>query len=506
MRMTLRARTFLLAAMAVLLLAVPVAAQEVERTGRGDVMLDRRLDRILGAGEYLLITRDTLIAEGDSVPGDLLVLDARLTLAGAVAGDVVGVEADLFIRPSARVGGDVVNIAGGLYRSEVGRIGGGIVDAPLVRYQVTREDDVIRIVAATEYTALELHGVMGLHLPTYDRVDALGLNWAATYRPRPLGSIQPALYGMVGYRSGRGAWQGKTELAFIRAATGFAVGVEELTQTNEWWIRGPLLNTLGYFGLGTDARDYFEARRVYVRLDQSFGRGNAVATAQLRAQVERGRSLGAGDPWTVLGGSTRPNLPIDDGTISSLLSSLFGGWRGTGAQLDAGGSVEVAGSALGGDFSFTRFVLWGEWAMHAFRDHTLEVEWQLRGPFPGTRSLPRQRWSFVGGSGTLPTFETAQFRGDRLAFVESAYIIPLPERWSLPIIGAPDLEIVHAAGMAWTEAERRGLEQNIGVRLVFLSPYLRVVTDPSDPIDALEIGIGLTSPFDGNYPWRRRTP
>jgi len=55
--------------------------------------------------------------------------------------------------------------------------------------------------------------------------------------------------------------------------------------------------------------------------------------------------------------------------------------------------------------------------MKAIANHTLEIEANFRGPLPGTETLPLQRWTFVGGSGTLYTFDIAEFRGDRLAFV-----------------------------------------------------------------------------------------
>lgn len=495
--------------LAVLLLTVSTdraVAQEIQLTGRGDVALDRRLERLLRSGDFTLITRDTLIGGTDTIPHALLVLNARLMIEGVVDDDVVGVESELFIRPAARVRGDLVNIGGGLYRSEVAVVEGTVIDAALAPYHVVDDEDSVQIVASSRYVALQLHGLLGFEIPTYDRVDAVGLGWAAIYRPQPLGGVHPSLHGRISYRSGRGAWQGRAEFSLTRSTTGLAVGVEEATQTNEWWIRGAPLNSIGYFALGSDVRDYFEARRGYIRFDQRFTRGRAAVVTQLRAQIERSQSLEAGHPWTVLSGSHRPNPSIDDGTISSLLLSTFGGWNGRSAQLEGGGSLEIGGRKAGGEFSFARFLAWGEWAMLAFRNHTLGIEWQMRGPLPGTQSLPGQRWSFVGGSSTLPTFETGEFRGDRVVFVESRYVIPLPESWGLPVLGAPDVEAFHATGMAWTADESRRLEQNIGVRFVFLSPYLRITTDPRDPIRALELGIGITSPFSRHYPWARDLP
>lgn len=496
----------LLLAFAALLFAWPseAAAQDVVLMGRGEADLDRRLDQLIGTGNYLLISRDTLIAQGDSVPGTLLVVGATLTLEGAVAGDVIGVDANMFIRPPARVYGDVVNVAGGLYPSALARIEGERVDEPLAPYTVIREPGgTLRIEGTLERPTFEFDGLFGFHAPTYDRVDALSLEWGGELLLPPMGRTEPGLEGWVGYASGRGALNGGLALVARRGRTHFAFGGEKRTVTNERWIRGDLRNSLSFLVRGKDYRDYWEAQRAYAEISRDFGREGLGATAVLRAQLEDAESLGAGDPWTLFGDDPRPNLPINEGRISSLVLELAGDWIGRNAAAEAGVDFEFAESVLGGDFSFGRFVAWGEWAMDALADHLLEVEWRFQGPLPGTESLPLQRWSFVGGSGTLNTFDVAEFRGDRLVFVESMYRIPLPERMSLWILGPPELQLIHAIGMAWSEFTDRDLEQNIGVRLKFFSPYVRIMTNPADPLDDIDVDIGLTWPFGDDRPWRR---
>lgn len=437
------------------------------------------------------------------MPRTLLVAGATLTLEGAVAGDLIGVDANLFLRPSARVHGDVLNFGGGLYPSALAEVGGEVVNAPLAPYSVALEGNVVRIRGEAEVPLLELDGVFGFGPPTYDRVDALGLRWGAGLLLPPLRRIQPRLNGWIGYASGRGAVNGGLELEARRGRTRFAVGAEERTATQDAWIRGDLRNSLSFLAKGSDQRNYYEAEAAYAELSREFGRDGLGGIARLRAQLERDESLGAGSPWVVLGDGFRFNPPIDDGRISSILVGLAGEWIGRFAAAQVGADLEFAEDVLGGDFSFGRFVLSGEWAMDALANHLLQVEWRFQGPLPGTASLPRQRWSFVGGSSTLPTFATGQFLGDRLVFAETRYIVPLPQRFSLPIVGPPDLKFFHAFGMAWTDDVRRDLEQNIGIRLEFFVPYVRITTNPADPLDALELDIGLAWPFDNERPWRR---
>lgn len=500
-----RIRDAALAALAIaaIFAPAPASAQKVALTGEGERDLDRRLEELL-RGDYLLVASDTLIPSGDSIPRSVLVLDATLTLEGAVAGDLVAVDANVFLRPTARIAGDVVNAGGGLYPSALAEVGGRVVDRPLARYRVIRESGTIRIQAQREVERLKLDGIKGFHVPTYNRVDALGIRWGGSYILATSGEIQPRFRGWIGYLSGRGAIQGGAELAAERGRNEAAVGFEEVTATNDAWIRGTLRNSLSFLINGNDYRNYYEARRYFTRVSRRFGAGETSWTVAARAQWEDAESLSAGDPWTLSGGDPRFNPPINAGTISSLILSTEGEWVGRHAAFEGRGSLEFADEILGGDFSFGRFAVYGEWAMDAFADHALEVEGYFQGPLPGTESLPRQRWSFIGGSGTLNTFDISEFLGDRVVFVESRYVIPLGDRFRLPVLGSPDLQIVHAFGMAWTDAVDRELEQNIGLRLQFFGPFVRVMTNPRDPFDHVDFDIGLSWPFDDEYPWRRR--
>lgn len=477
-------------------------AQQVERVGSGPAALDQPLDRLLASGDYVLIASDTLLTVADTVPGALLVLDATAIVEGVVAGDLVGVDANVFLRPGARIGGAAVNLGGGLYRSELAQIEGGIMDVPLAPYHVIREPGRFRIVVRSDERALVLDGLAGFHAPSYDRVNALTLEWGAAYRPPAFAGFEPRLHGQVGYVSGRGALTGALALSLRRGPTRLTLGAEKQVATNEEWIRRALRNSLSFFVAGNDYRNYYQVERAYAELGRRFGSETRGWTLSARAQLEDSRSLSAGDPWTLFGDDFRPNPIIDDGRIASVILEGDGTWKEQSSRFQGGGRVELAGAALGGDFSFARFVLWGEAGMRALSNHTLEVEGRFQGPLPGTGSLPRQRWSFIGGSGTLGTFAIGEFRGDRLAFVRTEYIIPLPRRFELPLLGVPDLGLLYAAGMAWTQANARGLEQNVGVRLQFFGPYLRLITDPSRPIDALELDLGLSWPFEEGFPTR----
>ncbi|HKJ92070.1 MAG TPA: hypothetical protein VJ957_02825 [Longimicrobiales bacterium] len=489
--------------------AAPVhaAAQQVQRQGAADVALDRRLARMLASGHYTLIATDTFVGVGDTIPQDALVLDATLVLEGTVRGDLVVVDGGVFLRPGARVAGDMVNIGGGLYRSMDARIGGHIIDLPDAPYHVTRADGELRIVAREQPARVKLDSpVLGFHVPTYDRVDALTLGWGAGFALPQIGAIQPQIRGWVGYRTQRGKPAGGAELRLRAGAYELRGGIERATSTNDGWNRRNGYNSTTYLWNGNDYRDYYGADRRFVLLSRDLGdvEKRFHATLHVGAQLEDAVSLAGGDPWHVVGPAARPNPPIDDGRIASGLAGIEASWISHVASLTLSGTVEAARKVNGGEFRFNRFETGGAWAMQAIAHHTLEVRWQLMGPLPGTDSLPRQRYSILGGVGTLPVYDIAAFRGDRLVFVQTRYLIPLPDWLALPVLGAPDLELVDALGSAWTAfSPHTRLEQNVGVGLEFFGAFARYMVDARDT-NRGTFSAGLVWPFGARYPWRPR--
>lgn len=495
--------TLILAGVLALLTTVPAAAQEVVLRGASDVALDRRLTRLLRA-DPLVITTDTRIPAGDTIARPVLVLgEVTVIVEGVLLDDLVLVEAGTFIRPGAVIHGDLVNMNGGLYRSELATVRGVIIDLPAAAYQVVEEDGVLVIVASDAPSPLQLDGFMGVQIPTYDRVNGLTAVAGATWHFPMLGEVQPYVHGEIGWRTELGEPVYGGELGFRAGAYALAGGYTRESDTNERWIRGDLMNSLNYLLSGKDYRDYHDVERAWAGLSRQFGdlEKSLFAVVGARLQVEDATSLPGGQPWHILGDSARPNLPIDDGRITSAVAEVAVEWEGIESVAEATLTVEQAMAALDGAFTFGRVTLDADWAVHAFANHTVEMEVHAQAPLDGG-TLPRQRWSFVGGSGTLQTLDFAEFYGDRVVFVESAYVIPVSPRLAVPFLGAPDFELVHAAGMAWTEDEKRDLRQEIGARLQFFSLYVRYMFEPTDPSNA-DLDIGLGWPFARPYPWRR---
>jgi hypothetical protein len=250
-----------------------------------------------------------------------------------------------------------------------------------------------------------------------------------------------------------------------------------------------------------DFRDYHEAERVWVGLEHGFGdpQQSLHAAVSVRGQIEDASSLGGDEPWHLLGDSTRSNPAIDDGRTTSVVAALDMAWHGLQTWFEGSLEYEAAREWLDGEFEFDRVTLEGDWAMQALADHTLEIGFFMQQPLGDP--LPRQRWSFLGGPGTLQTVEFARYSGDRVVFVETQYWIPVPDRWYVPFLGTPALGLVHGTGMAWVEGEDRSLEQEVGVRLRFLSLEFRFMLDPTDPSSS-NLDIGVSVALGGSYPWQ----
>lgn len=482
--------------------ASQAAAQQVQRTGRGLHDYDQQLDSVL-SGSYTLVSANRLIENGETVRGTVLVAGATLRVNGTIDGDVWIVDGNVFLRPTAVVTGTVYNLGGGYFPSEQARVA-GVQDEPFAPYEVERrEDGSLRIVGTRQRSMLVLDGFRGVRLPTYDRVDGLTLGLGAGFLTPPIGAIEPMLRGWVEYRFERGELTGGGEASATRGRTTLAVGAERTTATEDRWIRGDLTNSISVLWDGDDHRNYYQSDRGWVELRRVLEeRPHRDTNAFVRLQVEDATSLEAGDPWMIRKpDSIRPNPAMPEIRITSIVAGGLMSWEQPRLDAELEAEAEFAIDAFDGERSFNRFVINGAAAVPALADHTISLQVHWRAPLPGTDSLPRQRWSMVGGSGTLPTFDIGEFQGDRVVFAEIRYIIPLPEYLRIPYVGVPSFNLLHASGTAWTYEQSRAIRHNFGAELRWPFFYARALFDPEE-IDDPKLNVGVSFPRR-SLPWTR---
>jgi hypothetical protein len=399
------------------------------------------------------------------------------------------------------VGGDLVNIAGGLYRSERARVGGTIIDLPDASYRVVREEDRVVIEATRTPSRWEPDGFAGLRPPTYDRVNGLTATVGGAFRLPRLANVTPRLRGHVGWRTSLGEPSYGAELELQGGATTASFGYALGSDTHDDWAVGDVRNSLNYLWDGDDYRDYYQAERAWVAVSREIGDVAKRFHMRVRAaaQVEDAGSLTGGDPWHIFGDTARSNPGVDDGRVASALGRLELQWHGLTTDLEAGAEYEAGRGWLDGAYTFDRLTAWTHFAMAGLFDQTLEISAFGQLPVSGD-TLPAQRWTLLGGPLTLPTARTGAHRGDHALFVRSRYRMPTPEALALPLLGVPEVQLVHAAGMAWRQGEDATLIQEIGARLQFFSLYVQYTVRPAETArDALVVG--LAWPFGPAFPW-----
>lgn len=447
-----------------------------------------RVQSVLSGGRYEVWTRDTLLAAGHTVQGDVVILRATARVSGVVTGTILGVESEVFIRPGAEVRGGLVVLNGGYYGTQMATIG-PVLHRPIADYRVRPVSDDpaagYRIVPPEVDFGFELLGVSGLLLPTYERVSALTVSWGVRYRPGASAWV-PEAWGVVRYRTARRRADGEVHLRWAGGRIAVEVEGGRTTATQDAWISGDLENSLSSFGFAADHRDYYDAK--FARIGAEVRHGTVARLRHgLRLEWEQAQSLGSEDPFSIFDaeGGFRPNPPLGGGRLAGLRieSELETGLGRSALRLAA--FWELADREIAGDATYARAGGELAWQAPTFRGHALRVRARADGPLAG--SVPSQRWTGLGGNGTLPTLDHLSLRGDTHLFVQSTYFVSALSTG----LGEIRLWVQHAVGSAWS-GPRPPLEQNLGLG-ADLGPFaLWVFGDPAESDGDLEVGFGLS--------------
>jgi hypothetical protein len=456
------------------------------------------LQEILARRNYLIIERDTVLGREFTTPGDILILQGDVRIAGRVGGAIGVVRGSVFLRPGAHVGGPVVVLDGEAYRSALaGEV--EIIEAPIAaRASVVGDDGgyvVTVVLPETERRMVRMPGAFGFGLPTYDRVNGLSLRWTTALTPTGV-ETGPSLRGSVVFRSARVALEGGFG-ADVPLGSGMLLRAtaERTTLTNEIWYRSDLTNTLGALFFGSDQRDYYGSDRALVFIERPHQRaliaGEHSFAPRAGVQLSRDRSLPAASPRVVWrrDDGWRPNPEIDDGTIVSAFAGGQYRWRGRNSAAALDVLVEHApGDA--GDHAFTQALASLGWTMATFLEQSLSVDGFARATLDDVPA-PRQRWNTLGGSATLPTLAVGALRGDQVVWVHSVYSAPIAVL-RLGLLGPPSLQLAHAAGTAYaTGAPRQPWIQNLGAGVGTRIAFARLYIDPEAPRESATVVIGL---------------
>lgn len=440
----------------------------------------------------------TALLPRDSVYSTTVIVLHRETIVAAhVHGDVIVVAGDVFMHPGAIVDGRVIAIGGGVYPSELAIARGGMESHRDFTYEITPTPTGYvldwRPVREHPSPAFQLPGVYGLRIPGYDRVDGLSVPFGPTFS---LDTGRIEIDAILTYRSDLGKFDpaANARLQFGRQ-TRAELFAGRTTLTNDAWIWSDLVNTAAVLALGLDTRNYYRADRVQGTLHRLFENATTGFEPYIGARAERDREVGPDvfattGPWSAFGRASherilRPNPPVTRGTLAGALLGARIEWESQSVRA----TIDVDNEAATFDVGSLRFVQSTIDAAIQFPTFgSQQFFLNAHGLHTFGDDAPPQRWSYLGGSGTISTLPLLSLGGDELVYVESNYLIPL-QKFDLPLLGAPSVTLRHMIGSAGV-GRLPSLQQNLALRLALSFARFDAVVDPARK--EWDFGFGLS--------------
>ncbi len=436
---------WLIAAFCFLSLPDGVVAQSVRMSDPPATLVQERLASFIAEGDYTLWVRDTLLAEDQTVGGNVLLLERTARIEGRIDGAIVVVDGDLFLRSGARVSGDVVVIGGGFYASESADVGGVVTYRPGEALRVRPSEGGFEIIRTQDYPdSFEAHGLLGLSMPEYNRALGLVIPVGATIRPSGVGG-QPEFEGTLEYAPAPDRWHygiRNTWSPSDRVRLGLSASKSAVS--NEEWIHPTWYNSLRLLVAGADGRTHYGADRYGTTMTLSSppaGPWEETPTWSLSFSVGREipDSLPIRDVSVLFGGGDdRDDGPETGGTTGTIDERIDPGalwlsrieFRWGTPQMDNQTEFRIGVEAARQDEIV-------DLAKHDYllmdarfkrrklltRGHLVEAFVLLRLEAAG--SLPGQRYTTLGGPGTYPLLPTRSLRWGSFMFADLGYAIPL---------------------------------------------------------------------------------
>ncbi len=446
------------------------------------------------ASPYVVIESS---AAGVELPRDtvfetsVVIVRGPVYVSSTVRGDVVVVGGDLFMRPGAEISGRAVAIGGSTHHSTMARADGGLWSFRFLNVEVRDVPAGFEVREGApppeRMPIATLPGAYGLRMPTYNRVDGVVLPWGPELA---LAEGRLRVTPLLAYRSQLGALDVSTH---VRAEAGPRWAIELTgsrgTFTNDGWIQSDFGNSVTTLLRGRDYRNYWRAERFEGRVLPRLMVGEVSLVLGAGARTERAWSVAAGGPWSIGGrdspeGTDRPNPEILPGRMTSLLGLAGASWEGVGMTLDGSVEIEVIVDAPE-DVRFVQTTFDGSATIPTFGFQSLTF--RARALFTGGDPASPQRYAYLGGSGTLPTFTIMSMGGDRLFFLESSYNIRI-DAVAVGLLGSPTISLRHMLGAAGVD-RLPSLEQNIGLRVALGFFRADAVLEPVDGRSWFELGL-----------------
>ena len=383
------------------------------------------------------------VAANKVIVGDVAVLNGPVTVAGAIQGVLVAINADVRLAAGARIGQHLVVVGGTISGTDRAQIGGEIrVQSELLRYHL----DGARLVPDNEpsYDDAWWKGHRIRHelrrgeayteffyvaSRAYNRVEGLSFVIGPRFQRFPdWGKINVEAFGVV-RTAGPLHWDNETlghdaraEIQFGRPI-GISVGGRafDVVEPTESWQLGNQEVGLASFLMHRDFRDYFGRHGGEAVMRVHDGR---TADLAFTFSDEQWLDRPARDPWTLFrrGDSWQANPQMDVGNMHLLTSRLrldtrdregsqwIAGWyavaeveHGAGRLTRLGAPILPVTPLRPESVNYTRGLV----DLRRYNRISPEASLNLRlvgAGWLGGDPLPTQRRLSLGGSGTLPGY------------------------------------------------------------------------------------------------------
>lgn len=470
--------------------------------GVGPAILERAL-----AGPHTVVPPDRrlmLLPRDSTYRSTVIVLGRDAVVEGAVRGDLIVVAGDLYMHPGGSVSGRAIAIGGGVYGSSLASIGAGSEAFRDFTYEISPTSSGFalsyRPLVERQSAAIEWPGIYGIAIPMYDRSDGVSLGGGP--RIQPIGSAFVAEPGLT-YRSQLGQLDPRLSVTdSLDRRTFVQVVGQRGTFSNDAWIWSDLVNSGEFLLLGDDSRNYYRAVRGDLLVGRRWEGPTWTLEPRLGARLEKANSVrpdsaANGGPFTFLNrhdrdDRLRPNPPVEGGRIGSGLLGATFDWDDQGVVARARADLELARWSAGAPVSSNTGTTFGQvtfdgtigfptFGVQSFRFDAHAV-------LTSRGAVPRQRWAYVGGPGTLPTIDMLSLGGDQLLYLDGRYSIPITPI-VLPFAGSPTLILREAVGGA-DRGRFPVLQQATGFRLALSVVYFELLVDPVH--HRVHRGLGIT--------------
>src|ERR1043166_2608823 len=426
-----------LAFLAVLQGGVSVPSVIVTDPGPGPT--GRYLAAVLSRADTKILTGDSIVIAHDATfPGSVVAVARNVVDNGSVGGSLIVVGGDLFLRPNARVGGEAIAFGGAVYPSLLAQVRNRSASYRDFTFFAEDVNGTIELryhelnAPAPDHPVVPLPDWLTTTIPTYDRSDGVsvslgpsvsGGNFSATppgTSRAPAGVVDP---------SATVSW-----LAARRLRVDVFGGREK--RSNERWITSDFTNSLNTLFAGHDTRNYYRADAADLTVRRMVELPSVILEPRLGFRYEDASSARPAlppfsHPWSITDRNDpademrRPNPQIPRSRMTSAVLGTTADRPGDRARAKRDTWVEIPFS-IDSAGRFTQATLDGQIIVPTFGAQRFRFD--VHGVLTAGDTAPRQRWAYLGGSGTLSTMDSLlTMGGGELLFMEGRYIVPIEQ-------------------------------------------------------------------------------